>query len=186
MAIGEVGGYSAIASCALILFLVLRRSMLHALGFTYAEILPLHRWLGVAIVFWSVVHTLGYITYYVLDQSLGEAINFYDIGRSTMNLMGFVALVMCSPFCILALVFYFQQLHLSYTNIIFFMINNNNTVCAPYSRLLLDSSNPSTSIPSLHGSPSRHDRGFFVGNHCSLPLLSVGLLPLALDHPLLH
>ncbi|KAI9234646.1 MAG: hypothetical protein BYD32DRAFT_464219, partial [Podila humilis] len=51
LVIGVSGGYAAIASCGLILFLVLRRSMLHSLGFTYAEILPLHRWLGVAIVF---------------------------------------------------------------------------------------------------------------------------------------
>ncbi|KAG9327784.1 hypothetical protein KVV02_000230 [Mortierella alpina] len=86
--IGIIGGYAAIASCGLILFLVLRRSMLHALGFTYAEILPLHRWLGVAIVFWSAIHTLGYILYYDWDKTLGEEFNFYDIGRSTMNIMG--------------------------------------------------------------------------------------------------
>ena len=67
--------------------------MLHALGFTYAEILPLHRWLGVGILFWSVVHTIGYIMYYDWDGSLAEAINFYDVGRSTMNIMGFIALV---------------------------------------------------------------------------------------------
>ncbi|KAI8602057.1 ferric reductase like transmembrane component-domain-containing protein [Dissophora ornata] len=90
--IGEASGYSAIACCGLILFLVLRRSMLHALGFTYAEILPLHRWLGVGILFWSVLHTVGYIMYYDWDGSLAEAINFYDEGRSTMNIMGFVAL----------------------------------------------------------------------------------------------
>ncbi|GJJ68253.1 hypothetical protein EMPS_00599 [Entomortierella parvispora] len=91
-AIAMVGGYSAVANCALILFLVLRRSMLHALGFTYSEILPLHRWLGVAIMFWSVVHTIAYLLYYIWDGSFAENFNFYDIGRSTMNLMGFVAL----------------------------------------------------------------------------------------------
>jgi len=44
-------------ACGMILFLVLRRSMLHAIGFTYAELLPLHRGMGLAIIFWSVVHT---------------------------------------------------------------------------------------------------------------------------------
>ncbi|KAF9317782.1 hypothetical protein BG003_000317 [Podila horticola] len=86
--IGYAGGYSAIASCGIILILVLRRSMLHALGFTYAEILPLHRWLGVAIVFWSTLHTAGYVMYYDWDQTLSEEFNFYDIGRSTMNICG--------------------------------------------------------------------------------------------------
>ncbi|KAF9188048.1 ferric/cupric-chelate reductase [Haplosporangium sp. Z 11] len=90
--IGESTGYAAMAACGVILFLVLRRSMLHALGFTYAEILPLHRWLGVAIVVWSILHTIGYLMYYAWDKSLHEALNFYDTGRATMNLMGFVAL----------------------------------------------------------------------------------------------
>ncbi|KAF9202930.1 hypothetical protein BGZ49_006966 [Haplosporangium sp. Z 27] len=92
LVLGGIGGYSAISSCGLILFLVLRRSMLHALGFTYSEILPLHRWLGVAIVFWSVLHTIGYLMYYAWDKSLSEAFNFYDIGRATMNIMGCFAL----------------------------------------------------------------------------------------------
>jgi hypothetical protein len=41
----------------MILLLVLRRSMLHALGFTYADLLPLHRGMGFAIIFWSTAHT---------------------------------------------------------------------------------------------------------------------------------
>lgn len=41
----------------MILLLVLRRSMLHALGFTYADLLPLHRGMGFAIIFWSTIHT---------------------------------------------------------------------------------------------------------------------------------
>ncbi|KAG0332337.1 ferric/cupric-chelate reductase [Podila humilis] len=89
--IGQCGGYAAIASCGLILFLVLRRSMLHALGFTYAEILPLHRWLGVAIVFWSTIHTIGYIMYYDWDNTLHEEFNFRDVGRATMNICGCIA-----------------------------------------------------------------------------------------------
>ncbi|KAF9427783.1 hypothetical protein BGZ94_004165 [Podila epigama] len=91
--IGTTGGFAAIASCGLILFLVLRRSMLHALGFTYAEILPLHRWLGVAIVFWSTIHTIGYIMYFDWDNTLSEEINFSDKDRTTMNICGCIALV---------------------------------------------------------------------------------------------
>ncbi|KAG0367470.1 ferric/cupric-chelate reductase [Gamsiella multidivaricata] len=72
---------------------LLRRSMLHSLGFTYAEILPLHRWLGVGILVWSIIHTIGYVMYYIWDKSLGEAISFDDIGRATMNLMGVIALI---------------------------------------------------------------------------------------------
>ncbi|KAI7832325.1 ferric reductase like transmembrane component-domain-containing protein [Gamsiella multidivaricata] len=93
LVIGLVGGYNAIACCTFILFLVLRRSMLHSLGFTYAEILPLHRWLGVGILVWSIIHTIGYVMYYIWDKSLGEAISFDDIGRATMNLMGVIALI---------------------------------------------------------------------------------------------
>ncbi|KAG0214774.1 hypothetical protein BGX28_001409 [Mortierella sp. GBA30] len=92
LVLGEIGGYSAIASCGLILFLVLRRSMLHSLGFTYSEILPLHRWLGVAIVFWSILHTIGYVMFYQWDKSLSEEFNFEDKGRATMNIMGCIAL----------------------------------------------------------------------------------------------
>ncbi|KAG0026492.1 hypothetical protein BGZ81_006311 [Podila clonocystis] len=91
LVIGVSGGYAAIASCGLILFLVLRRSMLHALGFTYAEILPLHRWLGVAIVVWSTIHTIGYIMFYDFENSLAEEFNFEDHGRATMNICGCIA-----------------------------------------------------------------------------------------------
>ncbi|KAF9922749.1 hypothetical protein FBU30_007122 [Linnemannia zychae] len=89
---GFIGGYNAIACCGIILFLVLRRSMLQALGFTYAEVLPLHRWLGALIFFWSCLHTVGYILYYYTVNRLAEEFNFYDIGRSTMNIMGCFAL----------------------------------------------------------------------------------------------
>jgi DMSO/TMAO reductase YedYZ heme-binding membrane subunit len=67
--------------------------MLQALGFTYSEVLPLHRWLGALIFFWSCLHTVGYILYYHSVNALAEEFNFYDIGRSTMNIMGCVALV---------------------------------------------------------------------------------------------
>lgn len=91
--LGFIGGYNAIACCGIILFLVLRRSMLQSLGFTYSEVLPLHRWLGALIFFWSCLHTVGYILYYNAYKMLAEEFNFYDIGRSTMNIMGCVALV---------------------------------------------------------------------------------------------
>lgn len=67
--------------------------MLQSLGFTYSEVLPLHRWLGALIFFWSCLHTVGYIMYYHSVNALAEEFNFYDIGRSTMNIMGCVALV---------------------------------------------------------------------------------------------
>ncbi|KAF9547048.1 hypothetical protein EC957_008897 [Mortierella hygrophila] len=90
--IGFIGGYNAIACCGIILFLVLRRSMLQALGFTYSEVLPLHRWLGALIFFWSCLHTVGYVLYYHSFDMLAEEFNFDDIGRSTMNIMGCIAL----------------------------------------------------------------------------------------------
>ncbi|KAF9579869.1 hypothetical protein BGW38_003696 [Lunasporangiospora selenospora] len=103
LTIGYMGGYAAVASCTLILFLILRRSMLHAIGFTYSEILPLHRWLGVAIVFWSTLHTVGYVMYYSWNNSLAEEFSFDDVGRSVMNICGcfaFGALVILAIFSI--------------------------------------------------------------------------------------
>lgn len=80
-------------ACGMILFLVLRRSMLHALGFTYADLLPLHRWMGVAIIFWSVVHTVGYMGHFIIDDLVSKEINFDGETRGPQNIMGFVALV---------------------------------------------------------------------------------------------
>ncbi|KAI1314921.1 hypothetical protein EDD11_001558 [Mortierella claussenii] len=88
--VGNASGYAVVAACGMILFLVLRRSMLHAIGFTYAEIIPLHRWLGASIVGWSTIHALGYIIYFANEDRLGD-INFYDIGRGTLNMMGVFA-----------------------------------------------------------------------------------------------
>ncbi|KAG0368476.1 hypothetical protein BC939DRAFT_488780 [Gamsiella multidivaricata] len=90
-AAGNASGYTVVACCGMILFLVLRRSMLHAIGFTYAEIVPLHRWLGAAIVGWSTIHTIGYIVYLANDGRLQTDINFYDTSRGTLNMMGVFA-----------------------------------------------------------------------------------------------
>ncbi|KAI8606423.1 hypothetical protein EDD21DRAFT_410230 [Dissophora ornata] len=89
--VGDASGYTVVACSGMILFLVLRRSMLHAIGFTYAEIVPLHRWLGAAIVGWSTIHAAGYITYYANQSRLQTDINFYDVGRGTLNMMGVFA-----------------------------------------------------------------------------------------------
>ncbi|KAF9181142.1 hypothetical protein BGZ51_005647 [Haplosporangium sp. Z 767] len=89
--IGNASGYTVVACCGIILFLVLRRSMLHAIGFTYAEIIPLHRWLGAAIVGWSTIHTIGYMTYLGVEGRLQSDINFYDLRRGTLNMMGVFA-----------------------------------------------------------------------------------------------
>ncbi|KAF9912208.1 hypothetical protein EC991_000619 [Linnemannia zychae] len=125
--IGFIGGYNAIACCGIILFLVLRRSMLQSLGFTYSEVLPLHRWLGALIFFWSCLHTVGYIMYYHSWNMLAEEFNFYDIGRSTMNIMGCVALgalgvlaFFSIPYIRRRYYFWFIGLH-RYMTIIFFV-----------------------------------------------------------------
>ncbi|KAF9944275.1 ferric/cupric-chelate reductase, partial [Modicella reniformis] len=90
-AVGNSAGYTVVACCGMILFLVLRRSMLHAIGFTYSEIIPLHRWLGASIVGWSTVHAIGYITYLGNEGHLQSDINFYDTSRGTLNMMGVFA-----------------------------------------------------------------------------------------------
>ncbi|KAF9580578.1 hypothetical protein BGW38_002712 [Lunasporangiospora selenospora] len=89
--VGNAAGYTVVACCGMILFLVLRRSMLHAIGFTYSEILPLHRWLGAAIVMWSTIHTIGYVIFFANENRLKTDINFYDTGRATLNMMGVFA-----------------------------------------------------------------------------------------------
>ncbi|KAF9028389.1 hypothetical protein BGZ52_011605 [Haplosporangium bisporale] len=91
-AVGYGSGYAAMGACGMILFLVLRRSMLHALGFTYADLLPLHRWMGVAIIFWSVIHTVGYMGVFIINDLIAKEINFDGETRGPQNIMGFVAL----------------------------------------------------------------------------------------------
>ncbi|KAG0244117.1 ferric/cupric-chelate reductase [Mortierella sp. GBA43] len=91
--IGYGSGYAAIGACGMILFLVLRRSMLHALGFTYADLLPLHRGMGWAVFVWSVIHTIGYMVHFIAEGELSEEINFDGETRGPQNILGFVALV---------------------------------------------------------------------------------------------
>ena len=102
-AVGNSSGYVVVACTGVILFLVLRRSMLHAIGFTYAEIIPMHRWLGAAIVGWSTIHAIGYITYLGNEGKLQSDINFYDTGRGTLNMMGVFAYVSARLLCSLSL-----------------------------------------------------------------------------------
>ncbi|KAG0271788.1 hypothetical protein BGZ95_000357, partial [Linnemannia exigua] len=89
--VGNASGYCVVTCCGMILFLVLRRSMLHAIGFTYSEIVPLHRWLGAAIVGWSTIHTAGYMIFLGSEGRLQSDINFYDKSRGTLNMMGVFA-----------------------------------------------------------------------------------------------
>ncbi|KAI1314923.1 hypothetical protein EDD11_001560 [Mortierella claussenii] len=76
---------------SIILFLVLRRSMLHALGFTYSEIIPLHRWLGVSMLVWSTIHGAFYTAYLIMEGKFGSDISFSDKSRGTRNMPGVFA-----------------------------------------------------------------------------------------------
>ncbi|KAF9900776.1 hypothetical protein EC991_006901 [Linnemannia zychae] len=84
-------GYAAMASCGLLLLLVLRRSMLQALGFTYSDVLPLHRWLGVAFIVWSTIHTICYILYYVHFNAFWRNFNFDGTTRGPQNMIALFA-----------------------------------------------------------------------------------------------
>ncbi|KAG9325265.1 hypothetical protein KVV02_000013 [Mortierella alpina] len=84
-------GYAAMGSCGMLLLLVLRRSMLQAVGFTYADLLPLHRWLGVAFIVWSTLHTISYILYYIHFDAFWEEFNFDGNTRGPQNLIALVA-----------------------------------------------------------------------------------------------
>ncbi|KAF9186053.1 hypothetical protein BGZ50_002657 [Haplosporangium sp. Z 11] len=90
--IGFGSGYAAMGACGMVLFLVLRRSMLHALGFTYAELLPLHRLLGQAVIYWSIIHTAGYMAHFIIEGEVLAEINFDGETRGPQNIVGFVAL----------------------------------------------------------------------------------------------
>ncbi|KAG0369002.1 ferric/cupric-chelate reductase [Gamsiella multidivaricata] len=86
-------GYAAMGSCGMLLLLVLRRSMLQALGFTYADILPLHRWMGVAFIFWGTVHMVSYILYYVHFDAFWRNFNFDGNTRGPQNMIALFAYV---------------------------------------------------------------------------------------------
>jgi len=167
--VGYGSGYAAMGACGMILFLVLRRSMLHALGFTYADLLPLHRWMGVAIIFWSVIHTVGYMGHFIIDDIVEKELNFDGETRGPQNIMGFVALVK-SP---LAFVFWIATFLGSS------QLTSSSWRCSPChllgrtlgARSLLD---PIHASPILHHvlvcAPLRHYR--HLGRHSdALPLL---------------
>ncbi|KAG0265501.1 hypothetical protein DFQ27_000580 [Actinomortierella ambigua] len=100
LAFGSASGYAVLACTAWILFLILRRSMLHALGWTYSELVPFHRWLGVLITFWSTTHTIGYLIYYFNENILYEGFDFFE-ARGLMNWFGvfaYVALLILAVF----------------------------------------------------------------------------------------
>ncbi|KAG0086542.1 hypothetical protein BGZ93_011448, partial [Podila epicladia] len=76
---------------SIILFLVLRRSLLHAIGFTYPEIVPLHRWLGAAMVVWSTIHAVFYGAWLIMEGRFVSDIAFTDKSRGTRNMPGVFA-----------------------------------------------------------------------------------------------
>ncbi|KAG0333420.1 hypothetical protein BG000_009170 [Podila horticola] len=93
-------GYAAMGACGMLLLLVLRRSMFQAIGYTYADLLPLHRWMGVAFVFWSTIHTIFYIAYYVHFDAFWDAFNFDGNTRGPQNM---IALVAYAALCLLGI-----------------------------------------------------------------------------------
>ncbi|KAG0346351.1 hypothetical protein BG004_001888 [Podila humilis] len=86
-------GYAAMGACGMLLLLVLRRSMFQAIGYTYADLLPLHRWMGVAFVVWSTFHTVFYIAYYIHLDSFWEAFNFDGETRGPQNMIALGAYI---------------------------------------------------------------------------------------------
>ncbi|CAO3573854.1 unnamed protein product [Mortierella alpina] len=90
-AIAYGSSQAVLLDTSIILFLVLRRSMLHAIGFTYPEIIPLHRWLGVAMLIWSTIHAAFYSAYLIMEGKFTSDIAFSDKSRGTRNMPGVFA-----------------------------------------------------------------------------------------------
>ncbi|KAF9922539.1 hypothetical protein FBU30_007325 [Linnemannia zychae] len=90
-AIAYGSSQAVLLDMSLILFLVLRRSMLHALGYTYPEIIPLHRWLGVTMLVWATVHGAFYSGYLAMEGKFTSDIAFTDKSRGTRNMPGVFA-----------------------------------------------------------------------------------------------
>ncbi|KAF9901022.1 hypothetical protein EC991_006612 [Linnemannia zychae] len=90
-AIAYGSSQAVLLDTSIILFLVLRRSMLHALGFTYSEIVPLHRWLGVTMLVWSTVHAAFYSAWLTMEGKFWTDIAFTDKSRGTRNMPGVFA-----------------------------------------------------------------------------------------------
>ena len=92
--VAYASGYAAMASCAMLLLFILRRSMFQAMGYTYADLLPLHRGLGLAFTFWSTLHAVCYILYYVHFDAFMSHFNFDGTTRGPQNmfaLLGYVS-----------------------------------------------------------------------------------------------
>lgn len=92
-AIAYGSSQAVLLDTSIILFLVLRRSMLHALGFTYPEIVPLHRWLGVTMLVWATVHAAFYSAWLTMEGKFWTDIAFSDKSRGTRNMPGVFAWV---------------------------------------------------------------------------------------------
>jgi hypothetical protein len=92
-AIAYGSAQAVLLNTSIILFLVLRRSMLHALGFTYPEIVPLHRWLGVTMLVWATVHGAFYSAWLTMEGKFWTDIAFTDKSRGTRNMPGVFAWV---------------------------------------------------------------------------------------------
>ncbi|KAF9583667.1 hypothetical protein BGW38_008901 [Lunasporangiospora selenospora] len=96
-------GQCVLLDSSIILFLILRRSMLHAIGYTYPEIIPLHRWVGISIIWWGTVHMWFYCAYLIMVGRLQIDIAFTDTGRGTRNMPGvliWIALVLLGLFAL--------------------------------------------------------------------------------------
>ncbi|KAF9578452.1 hypothetical protein BGW38_005729, partial [Lunasporangiospora selenospora] len=86
-------GYAAMGCCALLLMVILRRSMFMALGFTYADLLPMHRGLGQVFFYWSTVHTIGYVLFYIHTNEFWNNFNFDGSTRGPQNMIAIVAYI---------------------------------------------------------------------------------------------
>ncbi|KAF8979818.1 hypothetical protein BGZ46_004998 [Entomortierella lignicola] len=102
-------------ACGMLLLLVLRRSMLQALGYTYADLLPLHRGMGLAFFYWSAVHTVCYILYYVHFDAFWSHFNFDGNTRGPQNMIALIA------FTALFGLFYTSQPKFRRGNYVFFI-----------------------------------------------------------------
>ncbi|KAF9131491.1 hypothetical protein BGW39_001737 [Mortierella sp. 14UC] len=87
------GAHALLINTSIILFLTLRRSMLQALGFMFPEIIPFHRWLGVAMMFWVTIHAGSLSLILILRHEFQQQIAFSDKFRGTRNMAGVFAYV---------------------------------------------------------------------------------------------
>ncbi|KAF9401281.1 hypothetical protein BGZ94_005247, partial [Podila epigama] len=62
--------------------------MLHALGFTYPDIIPFHRWVGVALIAWSTIHTIFFSIFLIIEGKFMSEVAFTDKTRGSRNMPG--------------------------------------------------------------------------------------------------